>query len=951
MLCRLLLILLLETLVFCAQDNSLITHNVTEKHFIYNTASYDTVINITVNESTTQVLDFYESSEEFLGFPSRVHVAINDSVHEDHPLFVTAAQQMGVSSWELPLVVATNHAVLVFDDMARTLCPHDSGPNITSQGRPTITLATSNPSNVSLTIMLKRVKNFYLQVNKEVPLKVTPSTPKYYYFSFDSDPWNSTLDHRNGLLPKFNYTIPKAVLLQIDSDDDVCAVVSIQNNSCPVFDNEKDILYKGYHFTMMPKGGITVTQSMFPRGFYVVFIVKESDEECTGVTQGAAVNGTQVYRGIPNGRVKNFRLKVVAAVSYSDYITGALATLGLMLLVAILAPLAAYLKFSCREEVLVLEEEAGPSTSAKPEGSSTPIVQDDTISIDSDAGSEDELHRTLPKSLNVAGLSRARHDAHRRRSDRYFWSALTVAVVYALPVVQLLFTYQRMVFQTGDQDVCYYNFLCAHPLGPLSDFNHVYSNIGYVVLGLVFMLQTRCRQLNGHRHQDLGIPQHHGLFYSMGLALVMEGVLSACYHLCPNKMNFQFDSSFMYVIAVLVMVKLYQNRHPDVNASAHATFMLIAVVMAIGLIGIMYPSIYFYVLFTILHLTVCFVLALKIYYVGRFKMERAVVPRAWSALRQQGWRAFRPHYTARAVLLAVATLANWIVAGYGLYEHKTDFARHLLVILMGNAILYTLGYVCMKLFHRERLPAPALLYLALAHAAWALAAHLFLASRTKWSVSSPAQSTATPAPALLYLALAHAAWALAAHLFLASRTKWSVSSPAQSTATPAPALLYLALAHAAWALAAHLFLASRTKWSVSSPAQSTATPAPALLYLALAHAAWALAAHLFLASRTKWSVSSPAQSTATPAPALLYLALAHAAWALAAHLFLASRTKWSTPPAVSRSHNAACSALRVLDTHDLWHLASAAAIFLSFNALLVVDDPLMRTPREEIPVF
>lgn len=40
--------------------------------------------------------------------------------------------------------------------------------------------------------------------------------------------------------------------------------------------------------------------------------------------------------------------------------------------------------------------------------------------------------------------------------------------------------------------------------------------------------------------QDYGIPKHFGLFYAMGIALMMEGVLSACYHVCPNYSNFQF---------------------------------------------------------------------------------------------------------------------------------------------------------------------------------------------------------------------------------------------------------------------------------------------------------------------------------------------------------------------------------------------------------------------------
>ena len=40
----------------------------------------------------------------------------------------------------------------------------------------------------------------------------------------------------------------------------------------------------------------------------------------------------------------------------------------------------------------------------------------------------------------------------------------------------------------------------------------------------------------------------------------MEGVLSGCYHICPTKVNFQFDTTFMYVISVLLFLKVYQFR-------------------------------------------------------------------------------------------------------------------------------------------------------------------------------------------------------------------------------------------------------------------------------------------------------------------------------------------------------------------------------------------------------
>lgn len=39
-----------------------------------------------------------------------------------------------------------------------------------------------------------------------------------------------------------------------------------------------------------------------------------------------------------------------------------------------------------------------------------------------------------------------------------------------------------------------------------------------------------------------GVPQHFGLFYTMGIGLIMEGILSAAYHVCPSYNNFQFGN-------------------------------------------------------------------------------------------------------------------------------------------------------------------------------------------------------------------------------------------------------------------------------------------------------------------------------------------------------------------------------------------------------------------------
>ena len=60
---------------------------------------------------------------------------------------------------------------------------------------------------------------------------------------------------------------------------------------------------------------------------------------------------------------------------------------------------------------------------------------------------------------------------------------------------------------------------------------------------------------------SLGVPRQYSLYYAMGLALAMEGVMSACYHVCPTTITFQFDTTFMYLIAILMFMKLYQVRN------------------------------------------------------------------------------------------------------------------------------------------------------------------------------------------------------------------------------------------------------------------------------------------------------------------------------------------------------------------------------------------------------
>ena len=53
------------------------------------------------------------------------------------------------------------------------------------------------------------------------------------------------------------------------------------------------------------------------------------------------------------------------------------------------------------------------------------------------------------------------------RYRRYFWNLFTISIFYGLPAFQLILTYQQLLHVTGNQDICYYNYLCTRQLGVL----------------------------------------------------------------------------------------------------------------------------------------------------------------------------------------------------------------------------------------------------------------------------------------------------------------------------------------------------------------------------------------------------------------------------------------------------------------------------------------------------
>ncbi|XP_054277940.1 SID1 transmembrane family member 1-like [Macrosteles quadrilineatus] len=692
-------------------------------------AKFDQRYEGTINNTCEYIYVFPVNKNVTL--PPRVTVSSHLAT-PDAPLLVVVTQLKSILSWEVPLVTQGPQGNFTYNQTSRTLCPNPSG----EQSDVVVTISTRSSSPIQFVLWVNITKDFDLELSKNYTIAVSPSEPQFYRFKFADD--------------------VSSALLHVSSDDAPCMTLSIQNNSCPVYDLEKTIQYRGLWQTVVTKGGIFLRKAEFPVGLFVVFVVHSTKEACHKFNTGADHNQT-----------KTVQFALEKSISEWDYIVAVCSVLiGFLIIymtVAVLVCLSNRTPSNqCSQETQVAVVVSTPvlpyipsncATTPSSLGSPWGTGYDDDSDLDDtevdmlhDASEQTVILRTK-KILCLDDVAQKNPRVLSLKSNQYLWNMLTVAVFYALPVVQLVFTYQSVLISSGNQDLCYYNFLCSHRLLFMSDFNHVFSNIGYLLFGVLFLLLTYRRQRLCHSvGHHLGIPYHYGMFYALGVALCMEGVLSACYHLCPNHSNFQFDTSFMYVLSILSMVKIYQTRHPDITASAYTFFGVLALVIFLGMFGVLNGQPWFYVVFTGAHLLTCLVITAQIYHVGTWKLNFGVFSRVSNSFKNDygagGLRGcLMPLYPARMILLLLANLGNWGLVAMGYFLHLGDFATYMLSIFLANLFMYFIFYIVMKRVSKEKIYKAPLTYTVLAFMFWGAGCYFFYHKSISWKLT-PAESRA-----------------------------------------------------------------------------------------------------------------------------------------------------------------------------------------------------------------
>jgi hypothetical protein len=542
------------------------------KDRIFHNATFDTIYNCTVSRvDDIRFIFRYNFTEMTTAVRIRT---LSSNASLEFPVLFVIKQQLSVLSWTIPTLLTTPENLdYSYLNVSRTLCPEPS--KATTVKEIVVDVSTMHAFETRFELVAE-LDDLAIMDNLN-NVTVSPARSRFYRYDFPSD--------------------VESVIVKAHSDDDLCAVLSVQDAECPVLDMYGSVEHVGFRQTITRRGAITMQRTMFSSpSFFVVLVVKPNDLECEKFQHIFPISPEGSGDDILN-RIKKIDISIEKTMSGMQLYAVVFVTLAIFLffyIVAVVVSVICHYKYKQNEastaahgdseirNLLVDHEEtvtqnygtmATPS-GLRPENDDPPCdVDSRPQSAASSSASSSELQpgaikvsRRLTKTcLCVAELSKKPGAILAKKYNLYVWNLITLAIFYVLPVIQLVITYQMVVYKTGDEDICYYNFYCAHQVGFLSAFNNVYSNIGYILLGILFILLVYRRQVLHERtlltcdknKPACGIPQHFGVFYAMGIALSMEGILSGCYHVCPSFNNFQFDTAFMYMIGWLCMLKIY----------------------------------------------------------------------------------------------------------------------------------------------------------------------------------------------------------------------------------------------------------------------------------------------------------------------------------------------------------------------------------------------------------
>ena len=271
-------------------------------------------------------------------------------------------------------------------------------------------------------------------------------------------------------------------------------------------------------------------------------------------------------------------------------------------------------------------------------------------------------------------------------------------------------SFQFVMFQSNNIVNCYYNFKCKHPLSFIPAFNNTISNILYIIYGLIYIVLVRFKRGNLYELRDLGIYRNKSLYYSLGMCLIFEGISSSLYHICPSRLNLQFDTTFMSIGILYSYLTLYNKRHTGDLCNPLKFYILVFMLIVLNILSLRNTTttthIWFWTLIFLITSYCLIFTSIYIYSRHMYDLDMKSIRIFMGMIRNDN--LIRNPKFWLVLFSNIFTLGMLIYASFV----KPYFTGWMLCIGIVNLMIYFIYYIVTKLINKEQIK-PIIFFLIL----------------------------------------------------------------------------------------------------------------------------------------------------------------------------------------------------------------------------------------------
>ena len=317
------------------------------------------------------------------------------------------------------------------------------------------------------------------------------------------------------------------------------------------------------------------------------------------------------------------------------------------------------------------------------------------------------VHRLLTDKLTLSDLSRVQEEdgTHKeKRSKSYLYLVPLLSLFYIVPSAQMIFAEAHKEKDTGSEESCFSNYGCSRSWWIFDDFNHIISNCGYVMYGLmfIFLVWRKSVILRVEQNQErkiFGSRQQYSIFYTLGVCMILQGICSGIFHLCPSNTSLQFDTTIMYTMLILVFIKIYQFRHPDLVFDAfHVMYSFCALIILEATSIYIFTTtakVLFNIIFVLFYFAAFFRVSMSFYYYDLVDRTNLLI------VLKHSYNNFGTClYPKRFACCVICGFVNFVVMIYtvdrSFGEGAASLSTPILIILSINVVLFLTYYMVNK---------------------------------------------------------------------------------------------------------------------------------------------------------------------------------------------------------------------------------------------------------------